>query len=143
MWPLSTLGHALHVTPSWHQLMHRDKSWLHEHYPLVGLRYVATAVVAGVLATAALRPLIRHQSKLAAERLQRQQEEEAEALRHWLAAPAPPLSFPGRFTQKWLSENVPLLHPGQVPMLINELRARGWSDVRIEQRVSPLVTRYD
>lgn len=43
MWPLSLWGHALHLTPSWHQLMHRDKAWLHHHYPLVGLRYLAAA----------------------------------------------------------------------------------------------------
>jgi hypothetical protein len=45
MWPLSLWGHALHLTPSWHQLMHRDKAWLHHHYPLVGLRYLAAAAI--------------------------------------------------------------------------------------------------
>src|SRR3954471_24571747 len=25
MWPLSLWGHAIHLTPSWHQLMHRNK----------------------------------------------------------------------------------------------------------------------
>jgi hypothetical protein len=51
MWPLSLWGHALHLTPSWHQLMHRDKAWLHHHYPLVGLRYLAAA---GALLTVVL-----------------------------------------------------------------------------------------
>lgn len=43
--------------------------------------------------------------------------------------------MPGRFTENWLAANVPNLHPGQVPALLKELRARGWSDERIEARV--------
>src|SRR4051794_7954844 len=45
MWPLSLWGHAIHLTPSWHQLMNRDHDWMHKHYPLVGLRYVGAAVL--------------------------------------------------------------------------------------------------
>jgi hypothetical protein len=53
MWPLSLWGHALGLTPSWHQLMHRNKAWEHRHYPLVGLRYVgAAAALAGTVAGA-------------------------------------------------------------------------------------------
>jgi hypothetical protein len=39
----------------------------------------------------------------------------------WLAGPPPPFSPPRRFTQKWIAENVPSLHPGQVPLLLDEL----------------------
>ena len=45
MWPLSLWGHAVHATPSWHQLMNRDHVWMHEHYPLVALRYLVAAVL--------------------------------------------------------------------------------------------------
>ena len=54
-----------------------------------------------------------------------------------LASPPPPLSLPKRISQKWLAENVPHLHPGQVPVLMKELRARGWKQERIEQCVLP------
>lgn len=50
MWPLSLWGHLIHLTPSFHQLMHRDHGWEHEHYPLVGLRYVGAAVLLLLLA---------------------------------------------------------------------------------------------
>jgi hypothetical protein len=29
-----------HLTPFWHQLVHRDHVWMHHRYPLVGLRYL-------------------------------------------------------------------------------------------------------
>jgi hypothetical protein len=51
MWPLSFWGHALGMTPNFSQLLGRNHGWLHEHYPLVGLRYVealVALVVAGV-----------------------------------------------------------------------------------------------
>ena len=45
MWPLTLFGHALGMTPSWHQLWNRNHVWMHHHYPLVGLRYLgATAI---------------------------------------------------------------------------------------------------
>ena len=59
-WPLSLVGHAIGVTPSWHQLTNENQAWLHEHYPKVGLRYLAVAaiviaaVAAVVVALAAL-----------------------------------------------------------------------------------------
>lgn len=61
------------------------------------------------------------------------------AARHaaWLAGPPPPLHFPGRFTVNWFRANGPGLHPGQVPMLLAELRRRGWSSSDIEQRATP------
>ena len=59
--------------------------------------------------------------------------------RSWLAAPAPPLTMPSRFTQAWLSENVPDLHPGQIDPLVQELTARGWNPARIVHRLGPLL----
>jgi hypothetical protein len=137
MWPLSLWGHAIRLTPSWHQLMHRDKAWMHEHYPLVGLRYLVAAIILIAVAIAVLGPIFRRLDERAAERADEQRRFEAEAFQRWLDSPPPPMAFPGRFTQNWLAENVPYLHPGQVPMLMAELRARGWSDARINQRVAP------
>jgi hypothetical protein len=45
MWPLSLSGHALGLTPSFDQLLNRDRGWMHDHYPLVGLRYVGAALL--------------------------------------------------------------------------------------------------
>lgn len=168
MWPLSLWGHAIHLTPSWHQLMNRNHVWMHEHYPLVGLRYVGAAFLLLLVIAAAAVPFLRLAVRQAAERereadahaaeQQRQaaavaaerdrrisaqsQERQRQAdLAHqqWLAGPAPPLQMPGRFTQNWLAANVPALHPGQVPPLLDELRARGWTDERIQARVAPLL----
>jgi hypothetical protein len=137
MWPLSLWGHAIHLTPSWHQLMHRDKAWMHEHYALVGLRYLGAALLLFVLAAATVAPLVRRererQSELAAQRAH----EATLARQVWLDGPAPPLPLPSRFTQNWIAANVPYLHPGQVPVLLAEMRARGWSEERIDQRVRP------
>jgi hypothetical protein len=58
-----------------------------------------------------------------------------EATRAWLAGPPPPLNYPGRVTENWLAGHVPYLHPGQVPMLMRELRSRGWSDQKLDDRV--------
>jgi hypothetical protein len=146
MWPLSLWGHAIHLTPSWHQLMHHDKAWLHRHYPMVGLRYVGafvalgTAVAAIVVAVqAALAP--RRERALQQEREMLAERAKVLASEHqeWLNGPPPPFQPPGRFTQSWLEDNVPHLHPGQIPMLVAELRARGWKEDRIAQRVEPLV----
>ncbi|HMJ33914.1 MAG TPA: hypothetical protein VK501_08350 [Baekduia sp.] len=175
MWPLSLWGHAIHLTPSWHQLMNRDKAWMHEHYPLVGVRYVgavaalfvavaAVALVAEAAGSpgrkraaereaaehaarvqrdaerlAAQRANAREQQRLMAERRAARDREAREAHQRWLDGPPPPFRPPGRFTHTWLEANVPTLHPGQVPMLLAELRARGWDDARIAQRVEPLL----
>lgn len=48
MWLLSLPGHLLGLTPTAHQLFNHDKAWLHDHYPLVGLRYVATVAILGL-----------------------------------------------------------------------------------------------
>lgn len=112
---------------------------------------VPLVVIVGVVAIFALRADARraheraeHQAQLQREHEQRQQaldrarEREREANhRAWLAGPPPPLAMPGRFTPNWLAANAPHLHPGQVPMLLKELRARGWTDGRINDRVRP------
>lgn len=59
----------------------------------------------------------------------------------WLAAPAPTLTVPRRFTDKWFAEHAPALHPGQVPALMQELHRRGWTDSRIAQGVVPHLRR--
>jgi hypothetical protein len=180
MWALSLLGHAIGLTPTWHQLMHRNHVWEHQHYPLVGLRYVGTiAIVIGTLVavTLLLRAKARRgaaersrlaaqqtaeQNRLAAERAAEQNrlaaegaaewerlaaENEAEQERRnlaahqaWLSGPPPFLHVPGRFTQNWIVQNVPGLHAGQIPVLLDELRRRGWTDGDIDRRVVPYLS---
>jgi hypothetical protein len=133
MWPLSLWGHAIHLTPSWDQLLNRDKEWMHEHYPLVGLRYVGAAVLLlfGLgLASVPFWGVIKRRAAV-------RQRQALLAHQRWLGSPPPPLQLPARFTQRWIEENVPYLHPRQVPALIDELHARGWKDDRIAQRVAP------
>jgi hypothetical protein len=142
MWPLSLFGHAMHLTPSWHQLMNRDKAWMHEHYPLVGLRYVGATVLLLIAAVATLRPIFKRHARYATALAAEQERQRVEAYRRWLEGPPPPLSLPGRFTQNWIAENVPQLHPGQLPVLMEELQARGWTEARIAQRVIPYVTEH-
>jgi hypothetical protein len=155
MWPLSLWGHAIELTPSWHQLMHRNHTWMHEHYPLVGLRYVGAAVLLILTLAVLSMPLLasakkraaeqqRLASEQAAERGQQAREQAAEQAHQarivheqWLADPPPPLQLPGRFTHTWITQHAPHLHPGQVPVLIAELRRRGWTDPDIDQRVMP------
>jgi hypothetical protein len=166
MWPLSLWGHAIQLTPSWHQLMHRDHEWMHEHYPLVGLRYLGAFALLVVVLTVIFTPLAiqarkqaSEQRRLAAERqaerdrearelaaqeerrererLAEQQRQARLAHERWLAGPPPALELPGRFTQTWITHNVPGLHPGQIPVLIEELRRRGWSESDIDRRVTP------
>lgn len=159
MWPLSLFGHAIGLTPSWHQLMHRNHVWEHQHYPLVGLRYLgAAAILLGLLGalTYPLQVRARHRAvernqlaaaqaaesnRLAAERAAEEAGRVKEAHAAWLAAPPPPLMFPGRFTQSWIAHNAADLHPGQIPILMDELRRRGWTDSDIEQRVEPYLPR--
>jgi hypothetical protein len=155
MWPLSLWGHAIKLTPSWHQLMHRNHTWMHERYPLVGLRYIAAAVLLILTLGVLLMPLFasakkraaeqqRLASEQAAERQQQAREQAAERARQartaheqWLAGPPPPLRLPGRFTQTWITQHVPHLHPGQIPVLLAELQRRGWTELDIDQRVTP------
>lgn len=157
MWPLSLWGHAIQLTPSWHQLMHRNHTWMHEHYPLVGLRYVGAAVLLILTLAVLSMPLVASAKKRAAEQQRRESEQAAEQERQahaqaaeranqariahaqWLAGPPPPLQLPGRFTQTWITQHVPQLHPGQIPVLFAELRRRGWTELDIDQRVKPYV----
>jgi hypothetical protein len=170
MWPLSLWGHAIQLTPSWHQLMHRNHIWMHQHYPLVGLRYLGAFALLLVALAAIATPFARQankqkaqQQRLAAEQADKRdreardgairQEREAHeqaakqarearlAHERWLAGPPPPLTMPGRFTQTWIEHNVPGLHPGQIPALTKELQRRGWSDSDIERRVNPYLPR--
>jgi hypothetical protein len=137
--------------------MHRDHTWMHKHYPLVGLRYVGAAVLLILTLAVLSMPLLASAKKRAAEqqrlaseqaakREQQARERAAEqahqariAHEQWLADPPPPLQLPGRFTQTWITQHVPHLHPGQVPVLITELRRRGWTDPDIDQRVMPYI----
>jgi hypothetical protein len=62
---------------------------------------------------------------------------EEEAVRQWLSQPPPAMDVPGRFTDKWFRDHIPTMHPGQVPALMSELHARGWTDARIAERIDP------
>jgi len=122
---------------------------------LVLVAAVALAAVVGAVRAAA--PFIREfwwlwgvmtvamvvgiRSDMQGRKVLRQQrvEQERAAREAWLAGPPPPLSLPSRFTQQWLEEHVPSLHPGQVPVLLREMRARGWTEQRIADRVRPLL----
>ena len=106
--------------------------------------YVALplAVAAGAIAVLVHRSNARALDE--ARRLEAQLQAEARRQRAlqqqaWLAGPPPPLPLPSRFTERWFEDNVPNLHPGQVPLLIGELKARGWKDDRISQRVGPFL----
>lgn len=81
--------------------------------------------------------LVATKDKRAANRAATQQRK-AEETQQWLAAPPPTLYVPPRFSEEWFAANVPRLHPGQIPVLFAEMRARGWNDQRIAQRL----TRY-
>ncbi|HEY3969786.1 MAG TPA: hypothetical protein VGL79_00175 [Solirubrobacteraceae bacterium] len=78
MWPLSLWGQAIELTPSWHQLMHRNHTWMHEHYPLVGLRYVGAAVLLILTLAVLSMPLLGSAKKRAAEQQRLASEQAAE-----------------------------------------------------------------
>jgi len=110
---------------------------------LIGLfiaywEYAIPISIAGAVLIGVLISRNKRRASEAHEAWLKQQQEEHEA---WLKAPPPPLPLPGRFTQKWIAANVPYLHPGQVPTLIEEFRIRGWSDTEIERRVEPYLPR--
>jgi hypothetical protein len=126
MWPLSLWGHAIHLTPSWDQLMNRDKEWMHDHYPLVGLRYVGAAVLLAFAVGLVSLPFWGVIERRAAER----QRQAVLAHQGWLESPPPPLQLPARFTQSWIEENVPYLHPGQVPGLGSVVKSDGATPAR-------------
>jgi hypothetical protein len=86
---------------------------------------------------------------VSSHRKQQRQTEQAAAVERarletqhrWLEGPPPTLQVPGRFTENWFAANVPSLHPGQIPSLLEELHERGWTDQRIEKRVRPYLLR--
>ena len=45
MWTLSLFGHAVGLTPSYHDVINGDKQWLPEHYPNMGWRYILMALL--------------------------------------------------------------------------------------------------
>jgi hypothetical protein len=59
-----------------------------------------------------------------------------------LAEPAALPPLPRRFTQSWFVDNGPHLHSDQVPLLLAELRRRGWTQGEIEQRVIPHLQKW-
>jgi hypothetical protein len=76
------------------------------------------------------------EAPILAARARAEAEAKAKAQREWLHGPPPTLYVPRRFSEDWFADNVPKLHPGQVPTLLAELRARGWTDQRIGQRIA-------
>jgi ABC-type phosphate/phosphonate transport system permease subunit len=60
MWPLSFFGHLLGLTPTLGQLLHHNHVWEHQHYPLVGLRYLGVigVLIGGLVAFSLLIALI-------------------------------------------------------------------------------------
>jgi hypothetical protein len=161
LWTLTRFGHMIGLTPSWHELVHQNRAWEHQHYPLVGLRYVGAAAVLLVVLCAVANPFrigarnraterTRWEAKQAAteepeaaERAAREEQKARTAYEEWLAGPPPFLQMPGRFTQNWIAQNAPGLHPGQVPVLKEELRRRGWTDGDIERRVAPYLANHN
>jgi hypothetical protein len=99
-------------------------------HPYVGLPSVA---IAGVLA-ATVYGRVRTRHRLQEEEATRAA---ARSYQQWLEGPPPPLATPSRFTQTWIADNVPRLHPGQMPVLFEEMRSRGWSERDLELRVVP------
>jgi hypothetical protein len=70
-----------------------------------------------------------------AERREVSRQRRARELERWLAGPPPVLYLPARFSEQWFATNVPGLHPGQIPVLLDEMKARGWSNQHIAQRL--------
>jgi hypothetical protein len=68
MWVLSLFGHLLGITPTYHEVMNRDKEWLHRHHPNVGWRYVLTALLLAATGAAAFLGLAWLRSEPAARR---------------------------------------------------------------------------
>jgi hypothetical protein len=58
MWVLSLFGHLVGITPTYHEVMNRDKQWLHRHYPNVGWRYILTALLLAGTGVAAFLALV-------------------------------------------------------------------------------------
>ena len=79
----------------------------------------------------------RERRRLSAEVAAKREQQAQAAHAAWLASPAPPLELPGRSTQNWIVETVRSCSPGQVRVLLEEMRRRGWSEADITPRVRP------
>ena len=89
-------------------------------------------LLGGVVLTVAVL-LVTRDARAARREAARQRR--AEELQRWVASPPPTLFVPTRFSEQWFAANVPRLHPGQIPALIAEMKARGWSEQHIAQRL--------
>lgn len=108
--------------------------------PLLIVGTLVTVVIAKASAKAK-EERQAEEARLRAVRQAADAEARAKAEQEWLAGAPPMLYVPGRFTDKWFAENLPGLHPGQVPVLLEELHDRGWTDDRIDRRVRPYLLR--
>jgi hypothetical protein len=111
-------------------------------YWYITLFLVLLAIPAGVVIAKAnkaqqlrARAQAERQRNEAQKLARTQAEAHAEAQRKWLQSPAPPLVVPLRFSEQWFAANIPRMHPGQIPVLVEEMHARGWTDQRIAQRI--------
>ncbi len=153
MWPLSLWGHAIHLTTSFGQLRHQDHYWKHQHYPLLGLRYVGAAVL--LLTTIVLAVYVLH--LLTGPRRSHPSGGEpptpsssprgrgpsgsspTAAIRTEFARNRSRTQFPARFTQTWIETHVPNLEPAEMRAVMSELRRRGWTEDDLRDRVEPYV----
>ncbi len=164
MLPLSLVGHTIGLTPSWHELNHHGHAWMPTHYPLVRLRYIATAVLmimgaigmrsehkkrkaspprapatgsadaAPLAARAPVTPQATHGAPSPDATMSGVPRQRSSA-----GARAAPL-IPERFTQEWIAETVPHLRSQALCAVIGEMRRSGWSTADIQHRVWPYVT---
>jgi hypothetical protein len=47
------------------------------------------------------------------------------------------LRLPSRVTQRWIEQTAPKLHPSVQDAYMQALKARGWSDSELDERVRP------
>jgi hypothetical protein len=152
MWPVTLLGHALGLTPSWHQLLHRNRAWKHQHYPLLGLRYLGVVAIGIPALLMTIRAFARRKPR---QELRGSASDQTRRTHEQPRAPAggarkahdskldqttSVLRFPQRITQDWIRHNVPGLQPEQGLAVISELRRRGWNDAEIRSRVVPYLS---
>jgi hypothetical protein len=107
----------------------------------IAVKYWYIAVPFLILIVAVVIAGAKGQAEKAAAQAAADEQARVEAQREWLQRPPPVLYLPGRFTENWFAANVPGLHPSQVPVLLEELHERGWTDERIEKRVRPYLLR--
>jgi hypothetical protein len=110
--------------------------------------YVALPILAlfilGAMLSAGADSKLKEQRAL--EEAAGRREAEAQRLsaqQAWLKGRPPPLVPPGRFSETWFAENIPKMHPGQIPMLFVALRSRGWSDDKINERLAHHLARNE